>query len=298
MTGDRQLAMADGTNVFVTLVDGPADRVPLLCLPGLTRNSRDFEPVISAYSGTRAILAMDFRGRGRSGHAADPASYTPAVELADTIAVLDSYSLDRVALLGTSRGGIVGMLMAGMHQERLSGLFLNDVGPRIEPDGMLRLMGHVGVAAEFPDWAAAADALARARPEFRNVSPAAWRQVASRVFTERGNRIVPDYDLRLATTLPDRELVKTGQLSELWDLLPALQDKPVTILRGENSDLLSPATVARFKTALPHAACANVPGRGHVPFLDEPESLAAVASWLALVDQKEMATPVGFEPTT
>lgn len=287
MAGEQRLVpAADGTRIFAEL-HGP-DRsgvAPLLCLPGLTRNGRDFEPVVDRYASERRVLTVDFRGRGRSENAADPLTYRPDVELADTLAVLDAFGLHRAAVLGTSRGGIVGLLMSAIAPDRVCGLCLNDIGPRIEPAGLLRIMGYVGFEMVFPDWNSGARAYGATAPGFVDVSEEQWQTAVQRAYVRRQDgRITPYYDMKLSATLPSRQDVEAGKTPELWSLLPALAGKPVTCLRGDASDLLSRETVNRLCTELPQTDAIEVPGRGHVPFLDEPESVAALDRWLARID--------------
>lgn len=287
-TERRLVRTADGTRIFAELHDGALPGLPLMCLPGLTRNSRDFEPVVAGLAGSRPVLTIDFRGRGRSDHAADPLTYRPDIELADTLSVLADFAVSRVAVLGTSRGGIIGMLMAAQAPDVLIGLFLNDIGPRLEPEGLSRITGYVGVGVSFPDWETAARQFASAAPGFVGVSPAQWQAAAQRAFTVREDgRIAPHYDLKLSTTLPAIADVNAGKTPELWALMPGLAGKPVSCLRGSGSDLLSDATLQKLRQVLPQAETVTIPDRGHVPFLDEPESVAAIRRWLDRVDQIE-----------
>ncbi|NMD08968.1 MAG: alpha/beta hydrolase [Phyllobacteriaceae bacterium] len=289
MPTDRRLVgTSDGTRVFAELHGRGLKGTVVVCLPGLTRNGRDFEPVVDHLADKRPVLTIDFRGRGRSDHAADPLTYRPDVEMADTLAVLADFDLQRIALLGTSRGGIVGMLMAAHRPDVLAGLFLNDIGPRVEPQSLLRIREYVGLDVSFPDWESAARHFAAASPGFAGVNSEQWLAAARRVYAVRENgRIGTSYDLNLSATLPAPEDILAGKTAELWAILPSLADKPVSCLRGAGSDLLSPETLQRLKRELPQADTVTVPGRGHVPFLDEPESLAAIDRWLARVDAKE-----------
>jgi pimeloyl-ACP methyl ester carboxylesterase len=275
----------DGTRLFAREV-GPLDndRVPLLCLPGLTRNSRDFEPVFETFGMSRRVIAMDFRGRGKSAYAADPLTYRADVELQDSLGFLDALQIERVAVLGTSRGGIVGMLMAAVAKPRLAGLCLNDVGCKLEAAGLLRIMGYVGTAQKYKTWNEVALKTAQSAVGFSGVSPKSWLKLVKRIYLQTESGIVQNYDLGLAETMPSVETVSTGKVPELWGLLPALADVPFAVLRGDGSDLLSAGTVARMLVSLPHLVATPVVGRGHVPFLDEPESMAAIHAWLAKVD--------------
>lgn len=280
----HHLPAPDGTSLHVAEA-GPVDgaALPLLCLPGLTRKWLDFEPVFARWATHRRVVAMDFRGRGLSAQA-DPATYRPDVEAQDTLHLLRTLNIPRVALLGTSRGGIVGMVMANMAPEVLAGLCLNDIGARLEPEGLLRIMGYVGKPVSHPTWQAAADAVKQASSGFTGMENHQWLAMAQRMYREVDGRIVHTHDLALAQSLPSKDDVQQGKLPELWHLLPALANMPVSLLRGSGSDLLSAETVSRMEGALPQLDATSVPGRGHVPLLDEPESTAAITRWLSRVD--------------
>ncbi|MFO1034847.1 MAG: alpha/beta hydrolase, partial [Hyphomicrobiales bacterium] len=192
-----------------------------------------------------------------------------------------------VTLLGTSRGGIIGMVIALVQPQFLAGLMLNDVGPRLEPAGLLRIGKYVGASPCYRDWATAARSFAATQDGFSGVSAATWDAVVRRIYVETPEGIRPQHDPALKTTFPDAETIEAGKLPELWDVIPALQQLPVSVLRGANSDLLSPETVERMAGLLPQLDATSVAGRGHVPFLDEPESIAAIARWLSRVDAHE-----------
>lgn len=283
---------ADGTRLFAREV-GPLDndRVPLLCLPGLTRNSRDFEPVFETFGATRRVIAMDFRGRGQSSHAVDPLTYRADVEVQDTLGFLDALQIERVAVLGTSRGGIVGMLMAAVAKQRMAGLCLNDVGCKLEAAGLLRIMGYVGTAQKYKSWNDVALQTAQSAVGFSGVLPQSWLKAVKRIYLQTENGIEQNYDLALARTLPSAQTVTDGKVPELWGLLPALSDMPFAVLRGDGSDLLSAETVAVMMDAVPDLLATVVADRGHVPFLDEPEAVAAIHDWLAKVDAQASCLP-------
>ena len=224
----------------------------------------------------RRILAMDYRGRGRSQYAPDSSSYTPHQELADAIALLDLLALPSVCVIGTSRGGIVAMLMAARHPARISGAVLNDIGPRLETDGLLRIATLLSQHRSFSSWQEATASLKATNPGISGLSEEDWATFAHRVFKEESGCLVADFDPRLAETFPSIEDIRAGRIAELWEPLAALKEKPCAVLRGQNSDLLSHATVQRMATIHPRLLCVTVENRGHVPFLDEPECLAAV----------------------
>jgi pimeloyl-ACP methyl ester carboxylesterase len=277
---------ADGTRLFAR-DEGPLDSalLPLLCLPGLTRNSGDFDPVFKRYAKTRRVIAMDFRGRGHSAHAADPLSYRPDVEMADTIEFLDALDVPRVAVLGTSRGGIVGLLMGTLAATHIEGLMLNDVGCKLEQAGLLRIRALVTAQPVFKTWTEAAKVYAQNARGFSHVTQAQWLKVVKRIYFKTPHGIAPAHDPRLVATLPSDAEIMSGQIAELWGLLPPLNGTPFALLRGEGSDLLSTETVQRMQELSSHLVATAVPKRGHVPFLDEPESISAMDRWLEEVNQ-------------
>ena len=228
---------------------------------------------------------MDFRGRGQSTYAADPMTYRPDVELQDTLGFLSMLEVDRVAVLGTSRGGIVGMLMAAFARAHLAGLMLNDIGCELQTDGLLRIKDYVANPVCYKTWEAVAHAMATGARGFADVSPSQWQAVAKRIYVETADGICPSHDPRLADTIPSDDDIRSGKVAELWSALPALHDVPFALLRGEGSDLLAVATVDRMQREAPGLVASTIARRGHVPFLDEPESIAAIQVWLEQVDR-------------
>jgi len=254
---------------------GGGDRPPLLCLPGLTRNARDFEDVADRLAGAWRVIAVDFRGRGDSDYARDPASYNPLAYVDDVLALLDALALPRVIAFGTSLGGLVTMLLALRAPDRLAGALLNDVGPEIDPTGLARIRSYVGKASSFPTWVHAARAVeennAGVYPGFTLDD---WLRMAKRLYYVNGSgRIVPDYDMKIAE--PFRE--PGGEAPpDLWPAFAALAGRPVAIVRGALSDVLSPATAERMAASLPGAELVTVPDVGHAPTLTEPAAEAAI----------------------
>jgi pimeloyl-ACP methyl ester carboxylesterase len=265
---------------------GAADSklTPLLCLPGLTRNSSDFEPLAEALNEPRRIVALDYRGRGRSQYAPDPATYTPRHELEDAMALLDHLKLDRVCVVGTSRGGIIAMLMAALHPHRMAGAVLNDIGPALEPAGLLRIVDLLHRHAGAASWADAVASLKVSNPGIKNLKEEEWLAFAERIFAQEGKWLIPAYDPKIVQMFPAPEDITSGRVAELWDLFAALKAKPAAVLRGENSDLLSEATVDLMALEHPDLMAVRVKDRGHVPFLNEPESVAAVSAIAAACD--------------
>jgi pimeloyl-ACP methyl ester carboxylesterase len=254
---------------------------PVLCLSGLTRNSRDAQPVAGQIASDRRVIAPDYRGRGRSEYAPDWSSYTVEVELADAIALLDQLGIARVVLIGTSRGGLIAMLMAARHRDRLAGVLLNDIGPVLEPAGLLRIRQYLGKPLRFTTWRGAIAALKRDNPGFESLSEAEWLAYAHRLYRDEGGRPVLDYDPNLRRSFPTPAKISSGAVPPMWELMAPLEGLPGAALRAEHSDLLSPETHARMAKEVPGLDAVTVAKRGHAPFLDEPESIGAIARLLA-----------------
>ncbi len=252
---------------------------PLLCLAGLTRNMADFDAVKARFGGAARIVRLDARGRGLSDRAPDWRSYSLPREAQDALELLDHLGLERASILGTSRGGLVAMMLGASHADRLAGAILVDIGPVIEPAGLEPILGFIGLPPVWKTYAEAAAALPEAMaPRFSGVPEATWRAHAERLWEEGPEGLSLRYDPRLRDAL--LEGAQDGALPDLWPLYEALADKPIALIRGANSDLLSPDTAAEMRRRRPDLVFAEVPGRGHVPFLDEPESVAAIAAHL------------------
>jgi len=275
----------DGLRLHYRDYPGPADRPPLLCLPGLTRNARDFEGLAARLAGQWRVIAVDLRGRGESAYARDPLSYVPLTYLQDIKALLDELQLPRVVAVGTSLGGLLAMLIGAADPGRLAGVVLNDIGPDIEATGLARIRGHVGVSRNWPTWIHAARDLAAdnaaAFPDYRLED---WLIFAKRLcrLTPAG-RVVLDYDMKIAEPfrLPGGE---NGV--DLWPALDALKNLPTLLVRGALSDILSARTAARMRRHLPHMHYCELPRTGHAPTLEEPQAAAAID---ALLDELLLA---------
>lgn len=278
---DRYWTSSDGLRLHYRDYAGPADRPPILCLPGLTRNARDFGPVADRLAGEWRILAVEFRGRGQSQHDPNPANYVPQTYAADVLKLLDQLGIADAVFLGTSLGGIVTMLMSSTDPERIAGAMLNDIGPVIEDGGVERLRTYVGKPAAWASWAEAGEGAAtRNRVAFPHYTAEQWEQFARRLASERPDgSIRADYDMAISQAFaqkgnPDRDP---------WHLIDGLKDKPVLIVRGETSDLFSAETAERMLAMLPKAELVTVAGIGHAPVLDEPEAAAGIDRLLARV---------------
>lgn len=278
-------ASSDGLKLFARDY-GPevGGATPVLCLAGLTRNSLDFETIAPRLSARRRVICPDYRGRGRSQNASDPKTYRPDIELDDSLRLLDQLGINRVAVIGTSRGGIVAMVMAVKARDRLAGICYNDVGPHLEAAGLLRIRSYLGIAPRFENFEQAVASLKAVNPGFRNLSDGQWMAFARRIFTDDNGRPGVNYDLRLGESFPGADEIAAGKLADAWQLFEATIPLPATVLRGEYSDLLSAETVAEMQRRHPALAAVTVKDRAHVPLLDEPECVAAIDTWLAVVD--------------
>lgn len=248
--------------------------LPLLALPGLTRNGGDFDHLAPHLRQVR-LIRLDARGRGGSEHTG-PATYNVPQEAQDVVALLDHLGIARAAVLGTSRGGLVAMWLAASAKDRLLGVALNDIGPVIEPGGLSDIQGYLGRRPAQRNWEEAARARAALWGHFRDVPHERWLHEVRNHYEETPEGLALRYDPRL------REAFGSGEAPPLWQLFDALGGLPLAALRGEASNLLSRATFEEMRRRRPDMLAAEVPGRGHVPFLDEPESLAVLADWLAL----------------
>jgi len=253
--------------------------LPVLCLSGLTRNGADFDYVAPHLSDVR-MIRMDYRGRGASDWA-DPATYSVPVEARDVVLLLDHLSLDKVAVLGTSRGGLIAMVLAATVKDRLIGACLNDIGPVVAPEGLDVIRGYLGKNPKARTFEAAAAAMATRMTGFDGVPAIRWMTEARKHFLPDGAGLKINYDPDLARIFdvadPNANPAPTG----FWPVFDALDGLPLAAIRGGNSDLLSPETFAEMRRRRPDMIAAEVPGRGHVPFLDEPEAVAAIREWIA-----------------
>lgn len=250
--------------------------LPVLCLAGLTRNMADFDYVAPHLPGVR-LIRMDYRGRGQSDFTGGE-TYSVPQEGKDALALLDHLGIAQAAILGTSRGGLIGLLLAAVARDRMLGLCLNDVGPVIERAGLERIFDYVGRNPAARTYEALADRMPAAMPGFDNVPDGRWLQDARRHYIETPEGLRINYD----PALRDAFLAAfKGDAPDLWPLWDATQGMPVAVIRGANSDLLSPQTLAEMQRRRPDGIYAEVPDRAHIPWLDEPESLAALRGWIA-----------------
>ena len=250
--------------------------LPVLCLAGLTRNGSDFD-YVAPHLGDVRLIRLDYRGRGASDWA-DPSTYALPVEARDALSLLDHLGLEKAAIIGTSRGGLLAMVLAATAKDRLLGACLNDISPVVAAEGLEVIRGYLGKNPAVKTYEDAARVRARIMAGFANVPQSRWMEEVRRHFgqTEDGLRI--NYDPDLARIFDRAE--DNPAPPDFWPFYDALTDLPLALIRGANSNILSAETAAEMRTRRPDMVFAEVPDRGHVPFLDEPAAVAAIRNWL------------------
>jgi len=284
---DRYYNSADGIRLHYRDYAGPSDLPPILCLPGLTRNARDFEPLFEAVAGDWRVIALDFRGRGLSDPDPNPRRYTPPVYARDVLKLLDQLGIADAVFVGTSLGGLVTMLIAATDEERIAGAVINDIGPEVDKRGIDRIRSYVGKAQRWSGWDDAGQAFHTAHGEmFPNWGAPEWQRFARRTCREEEDgSVVLDYDMAIAEPFADSN---DAPQPDLWPLLNGLRGKPVTILRGELSGLFAADVAKRMESELGDSAeLVTIEKVGHAPSLDEPESIAAVSRLLDRVRERQ-----------
>ena len=271
----------DGLRLRYRDYAGSEERPPLLCLHGLTGNARDFEALAARFAGEWRLIVPEMRGRGHSEYAREAATYSLGTYVGDVVRLLARLACGPVVIVGTSMGGLMAMLIAADKAWPLAGAVLNDIGPDLEPAGLARILAYVGQGGSFETWMHAARHLREqadsAHPDY---AIGDWLAFAKRVMVIGGNgRIAFDYDMKIAEPLQQT----AGGIPDLWPAFRALAGIPALVVRGELSDLLSAATVARMQAELPDLEAVSVPRVGHPPTLAEPHAQQAIADLLAEV---------------
>jgi pimeloyl-ACP methyl ester carboxylesterase len=280
---DRFWTSRDGVKLHFRDYAGPSSsegKPPVLCLHGLTRNARDFELLAPRLAAGRRVICPDMRGRGGSEYAREAASYNPAQYCEDLLALLEEEEISRFVAIGTSLGGLMTMSLALSIPERIVAAVLNDVGPELDSKGLRRILDNVGQGRNFPTWVHAARALENMQAGAHPGQPLDfWIGKAKRMMALASNgRIVFDYDMKIAEPL--REFNAAGRV-DLWPAWQALAGRPLLVLRGALSDLLTAETLRRMLDRVPGAEAVTLPHVGHAPTLDEPEAVAAIERLLA-----------------
>jgi pimeloyl-ACP methyl ester carboxylesterase len=260
---------------------GATDNKPaLICIPGLTRNSADFEALCPQLAKNWRVLAVDLRGRGRSAWDPNPENYHPGIYAQDIQALMEAAQLKEAVFIGTSLGGLVSMTLAAMQAQVVRGIVLNDVGPELNPEGVARIRSYITDYSPTRDWD---DAIARTRASQQDALPGLsdeqWQVFTRRLYREDADGCpVLDYDRNIAQLFENADSETAS--ADLWPLFSLLSEIPMLVLRGEHSDIISADTVTRMEQEHPNLRAVTVANRGHAPLLDEPEALQAIFSYL------------------
>lgn len=279
----------DGLQLYARHYAAPAsNRRPVVCLAGITRNSRDFHVIARALSRDpirpRTVYTIDTRGRGRSQYAPDPKQYAVPIEMLDVLDFITLRSLADVALIGTSRGGLISMVMAAVQPSAVGCVVLNDIGPVIEMDGLSRIAGYIGRIPLPHSWADAGRIVRDMNAkQFTRVSDGEWIEIARQFFNESDGKPTVGYDSKLAGALS----VLSGPPPVLWPQFEALKRVPLMVLRGENSDILSAATVEEMRRKHPRITAHTVRWEGHAPFLRDTHTINEVEAFLSASDKAD-----------
>lgn len=280
---DRYFSVRDGLTLHYRDYAGADDKPPLLCLHGLTRNARDWTDFAERYSPEHRVLALDFRGRAASDYDPDPSRYLPPVYAADVIEMLDQLGLNQAIFVGTSLGGLVTMIIAATAPDRIRAAIINDVGPDVHPEGIDRILTYVGKDVRFGSWDEAANRIAsNYGASFDRYTHDDWVKMAKRNCREEDGEIRFDYDMAIAE--PFKNVGPTPQV-DLWPLFAALAQKPLLVVRGAKSDLLTAQTAVKMQAVAPRMKLAVIPGVGHAPELNEPEAVEAIDGFLDSLSQ-------------
>ena len=281
-----RITVRDGMRLYGRHYPAPGSkRRPVLCLAGLTRNSRDFHVLATELSGSgpdaRPVYTMDCRGRGQSNYAVDWKDYAVPIEMLDVQDFMASQHLHNAGIVGTSRGGLITMILAAAQPGLVGPVVLNDIGPVIDHEGLVRISSYVGRTPLPASWEDARKLVASVnRAHFPNVADEEWEAIARQWFNEADGRPAPGYDNNIAKSFS----IKDGAIPELWPQFEALKRNPLLVLRGANSDLLSTATVTEMLRRHPDARSFEVEAQGHAPLLRDAPTIAAISRFFAGAD--------------
>jgi len=281
---ERSYQSHDGLKLYVRDYAGPrAAPFTVVCIPGLTRNSRDFEAFAPHLASKYHVLCVELRGRANSQYAPDPMTYQPPTYVRDLLSLFKAFGLSRVVLVGTSLGGIISTVLGAVVPTKILGIVMNDIGPEIDTTGLARIAAYVARGYTGSSWDEAVAAVKQLDGKlYPDYADADWLRMAKRRFKEADGKIVQDYDLNIAKPFGNAAQAGAAAVS-LWPYFLRLTGIPVLALRGAISDVLSPETFAQMQSRLPHLQPVVVPNRGHTPYLDEPEALTAIDDFLGRI---------------
>ena len=291
---DIHFSARDGLRLYARHYPATGSRRrPVLCLAGLTRSGRDFHRLATALAGSgpgaRDVYTLDSRGRGYSDHDPDWRNYSLLVEADDALDFMTMTGLAGAAIVGTSRGGLLALLMAVLRPCALAAVVLNDIGPVVERDGLARIAAYIGRVPLPTDWEEAARIVRELnRRQFPALPPEAWAEAARAWFNEANGLPAPGWDPDIARAVSPMD----RPMPELWQLFAALGRVPVLAIRGQNSDVLSAATLEGMRARHPRLEALTVPGQGHAPFLGDAPTTAAIAGFLERTDGEVEPAPL------
>lgn len=281
------VSSSDGLRLHVREYGRPSPALAVVCLPGLARTTADFDalaPALAFGQSPRRVIAIDSRGRGQSQYDSNPQNYNVAIELADVVTALRALDIGQAVFIGSSRGGILTMLLASAHPTVIAGTVLHDIGPAIEPRGVARIKSYVGKLPQPQNFAEGAEILRRLfDAQFPKLTTEQWLAAAHRTWKLQNGELVPTYDVQLARTLADVDL--KHPLPLLWNEFDALAGVPVLVIRGGNSDILSAATLNMMRVRHPGLEYVEVPDQGHVPLLEGAVLFQRIAAFVEKCDR-------------
>lgn len=275
----RYYRSSDGLRLFYHYFAPDRPGTPVICLPGLTRNSRDFDELAARLAATRRVLTPDLRGRGFSDHDPEWRNYHPGTYVKDVWTLLDELGIDAAIVIGTSLGGLIAMAMAAQDASRLAGVVMNDIGPEVGAEGLQRIQAYTGNLPPVASWD---EARAQTReiygPWLPGLSDAEWDRMAWRAYRAGADGVpVQDIDRNIG-----RAVREVGpQTGDPWALFDALRNTPTLLLHGVMSDILTPAIIAKMRARKPDLEVVDVADRGHAPLLNEPECVAAIDAFVS-----------------
>ncbi len=272
---------ADQLRLYARDYGGEAQATTLVCIPGLTRNSADFEDLCAVLAKDYRVLAVDLRGRGKSAYDPNPRNYHPGVYSLDVLALLDAAAVEKAVFIGTSLGGLVSMILASSEPDRVQAIVLNDVGPQLNAEGVKRIQSYLTDYSEVSNWD---EAMSRTRASQECALPGLteeeWKRFTSRLYKESDSGTpVLNYDRDIAVLF--EENADANPPADLWGVFSLLTEIPMLVLRGEFSDILSRKTVQKMQKFQSGIQSVEIKNRGHAPLLNEPDAVAVIERFIA-----------------
>lgn len=284
MSNENRLTLKDGTKIFYRDSHSIGyEGLTVIALAGLTRNSQDFDYLVAHLDPNIRLIRIDSRGRGYSDWS-EPTNYTVPQESADVLEVMDQLGVDRAAFIGTSRGGLIALTLAYAAPDRIVGVLFNDIGPVLELEGLRKIGDYLGIEPEAKTMMEMAEHLKISRVGFNHVPDSRWLEEAENQYIQGEEGVELFYDPALRVGFVD-SMIDVDEVPPMWPLFDLLEGKPLAVIRGENSDLLSADTVNEMQKRRPNIVACTLKDRAHVPFLDEPEALKAIDAWLKQCQQ-------------